>query len=52
MNEAEKAISEFESMRNMAELRALSSHSLEHPLTPSQYERMMELKELVFGVSQ
>jgi len=52
LNEAEKAITEFEAMRNMAELRALSKHSLEHPLTQDQYDRMMELKELVFGVSQ
>lgn len=44
-----KAITEFESMRNMAELRALSNHSLENPLTQDQYDRMMELKDIVFG---
>ena len=50
MNEETEAITEFENMKNMAELRALSSHSLETPLTPDQYERMMELKQLVLGV--
>lgn len=50
MNEAKEAITEFEAMRNMAELRALSQSSLQSPLSQSQYERMMELKELVFGV--
>ena len=39
-------IEEFEFMRNMAELRALSKFSLENPLTDEQYSRMMELKEL------
>ena len=36
---------DFESMRNMAELRALSEYSLENPLSTNQYHRMMELKE-------
>lgn len=39
MNEIE----DFEYMRNMAELRALSSLSLKQPLTDKQEERMMEL---------
>jgi hypothetical protein len=38
-----KAIKDFEYMRDMAELKALSKHSLEHPLTDRQYERMMFL---------
>ena len=38
-----KAIKDFEYMRDMAELRALSKHSLEHPLTDKQYDRMMFL---------
>lgn len=42
-------IKEFESMRDLAELRALSSYSLENPLTEDQYNRMKELKERVFG---
>lgn len=37
----------FEGMRNFAELKALSNHSLEKPLTDKQYNRMMELKECV-----
>ena len=43
-----KAIKEFEYMRNMSELRALSEFSLENPLTDVQFSRMMELKELCF----
>jgi hypothetical protein len=39
------AITEFESMRDMAELRALSSVSLERPLTDGEFERMKQLKE-------
>jgi len=39
------AIKEFEEMRDMAELKALSKYSLENPLTDKQYNRMMELKE-------
>lgn len=45
----ETSIKEFESMRNLAELKALSSLSLERPLTEEQYNRMMELKKEVFG---
>lgn len=41
-------INEFEKMRNMSELKALSKYSLENPLTDEQFERMMELKKLVF----
>lgn len=40
-------IEDFENMRNMAELRALSRVSLERPLTDREYERMMKLKEEV-----
>lgn len=40
-----KVIEEFEYMRNMAELRALSNYSIEHPLTDGQHKRMMSLKE-------
>ena len=47
-----QAITEFESMRDMTELRALSKHSLEHPVTNAQYERMMYLKNKVFGGEQ
>lgn len=45
LNEKEEAISEFEDMTEMAELKALSRHSLENQLTDKQYERMMELKK-------
>jgi hypothetical protein len=34
---------EFENMRDVAELNALSKHSLTHPLTDKQYARMMQL---------
>jgi hypothetical protein len=44
---AEKFVKEFEAMRNMAELRALSAYSLENPLTPEQFKRMKELFEKV-----
>ena len=43
-----KEIEEFEYMRNMAELKALSNYSLEHPLDDEQFSRMMELKEKCF----
>lgn len=43
----QKAIKEFEYMRNMAELRALSNISLERPLTNDEFNRMMELKDKV-----
>lgn len=38
-----KKLKEFESMRNFAELRALSKYSLEHPLSKSQTRRFLEL---------
>lgn len=43
MDRKKKAIAEFEYMRDMAELRALSKLSLEQPLSESQYKRMKEL---------
>ena len=45
----EQAIKEFEDMRNMAELKALSKVSLERPLDDGEFTRIMELKEKVFG---
>ena len=45
--EGKQLLQDFEAMRNMAELKALSAYSLEHPLTDSQYERMMQLKTAV-----
>ncbi len=41
-------IKEFESMKDLAELKALSNFSLENPLNDKQYKRMMELKERLF----
>lgn len=38
-------IKEFEYMRNMVELKALSNFSLEQPLNDIQFKRMMELKK-------
>ena len=40
----QKVIKDFEYTINLAELKALSKHSLETPLTDHQYKRMMELK--------
>jgi len=45
-----KEITEFERMRDLAELKALSKYSLENPLTDKQYNRLMELKEKIIGV--
>ena len=45
----QKAIKEFEDMRNMSELKALSNYSLEHPLNDEQFNRMMELKKICLG---
>ena len=42
-------IEEFESMRYMAELKAYSKISLERKLTDDEFERMMELKNIMFG---
>ena len=44
MGNRKRVMREFVGMRNMAELRALSNYSLEHPLNDSQFKRMMELK--------
>ena len=44
----QEAIKEFEHMRSLAELKALSSYSLENPLTDEQYKKLMKLKEIVF----
>jgi len=43
----EKIISEFENMRDFAELKALLNYSLEQPLTDTQFKRIMELKEKI-----
>ena len=45
--ESKQIIKDFEYMRNMAELKALSNYSLENPLSDNQYNRMMELKKEV-----
>jgi len=46
----EEILKEFEETINMSKLKALSKHSLEHPLTNSQFEEMFkrleELEEL------
>lgn len=47
MNDKKQAIEEFEAMKYMAELKALSNVSLERPLTDIEYEKMMELKDKV-----
>ena len=45
MNQKQKFMQEFEGMRNLAELKALSNVSLERPLSDCEYNRMMELKK-------
>ena len=42
-------ITEFEQMKNMAKLKALSSFSLENPLTDEQFKQMMDLKKELKG---
>ena len=49
MNKQQKAIKDFEQILNLAEIKALSKYSLENPLTDKQFDRLMELKERVFG---
>lgn len=44
-----KIIEEFESMREIAELKALSNYSLENPLTDTQYRRMVKLFNKYYG---
>ena len=50
LTKKQKAIKEFEDMRNLAELKALSKTSLERRLTDKEYSRMKILsrKELKF----
>lgn len=40
-------ILDFEYMKDMAELKALSNYSLQNPLTDEQFNRMMVLKNKV-----
>ena len=49
MNKGQNLMKDFEFMKNMAELKALSNHSLENPLTEEQYQKMMKLKGKVFN---
>lgn len=49
MNKGQELMKEFEDMKNLAELKALSNYSLEHPLTDEQYNKMMELKNKIFN---
>lgn len=44
-----KAIAEFEEMREMAELKALSKASLERPLSECEYKRFVELGKKRLG---
>lgn len=41
--EAKEIINEFEYMRDLAELKALSNLSLERPLVNEEYQKMMAL---------
>lgn len=49
MNSGKEAIEEFETMKDHAELNALSKTSLERPLEDKEYNRMMELKQAIFS---
>ena len=44
-----KAINEFNNIKDAAELKALSSHSLLNPLTDQQLKRYKELHKKIFG---
>ncbi|MEK6878540.1 MAG: hypothetical protein AABY22_02980 [Nanoarchaeota archaeon] len=49
MIDKKEFVEEFELIRNTAELKALSSVSLERELTEEEYKKMMELKSKVLG---
>lgn len=42
-----KLLKEFEYVRNMAELKALSNVSLERPLSNEEFNKMMDLKTIL-----
>ena len=44
-----KLIKRLERDINMSRLKALSEHSLEHPLDYKQYKLMMKYKRIVFN---
>lgn len=50
MDAKQQFMQEFQQMRDMAELKALSSYSLENQLTDEQFKRMMQLKKEVLGI--
>jgi hypothetical protein len=43
----DKELKEYEAMKNIAELKALSKISLERPLTDQEHKKIMELKREV-----
>lgn len=45
LEKQKQAIKEFNQMRNLAELKAISKISLERPLTNDEFNKMMELKK-------
>jgi phage gp16-like protein len=47
VNQAKKAIDDFEYMRSSAEARALSKISLERRLTPEEFARYKEVCEKI-----
>lgn len=50
MNTKQNIMNDFMTMRNTAELKALSNLSLEQPLSDKQFERLMQLKKEVLGI--
>ena len=49
MTDKKEIIKEFEQMKDIAELKALSEYSLEHPLNDEQFKRIKELWQRRLG---
>ena len=49
LQQGKKLIKEFEEMKELAELKALSNLSLERPLNDEQYKRMKSLFTKYYG---
>ena len=50
MNKHQQALTDFERILDMAEIRALSNKSLRQPPTDKEFKRMMELRDKLFKV--
>lgn len=47
--QGKQLLKEFETTIKLGKLRALSKHSLEHPLTDAQYQQMRTLAKDLYG---